>query len=404
VIFAPPDRQAAQPPELSLMKPDHRPSVLLTEDNALIGFDLRDALERAGYRVLGPVATAAEAVSLLDRETPALAVIDIMLKDGPCAGLARDLGQRGVPFLVHSGCRKDEPLAGEFQGVAWLSKPAMPQDVIALADELARVATVSRPEVPGPAPVAPIRLVHSDTGSGNPLIRKLESLTSLSDADRTVLARISAETRRVVPGTDLVREGDAPAGVFLVMGGIAYRHKLRANGARQIMAYLVPGDLCDLDVALLREMDHTITTFSACEVVRLAPETVVDLLENHRSIARALRLSQLVDEATLREWLVNVGRRSARERIAHLFCELFVRMRAAGVAGQDGYALPITQTDLADTTGLTAVHVNRTLRDLRREGLIELRSGRLTILNLPGLRATAEFRSNYLHLGDQAAA
>ncbi len=386
------------------MNLDQRPSVLLTEDDALIGFDLCDALERAGYRVLGPVTTAAEALSLLDRETPVLAVVDIMLKDGPCAGLARDLKQRGVPFLVHSGCRKDEPLAGEFQGVSWLSKPAMPEDVTALADELTRVAAVSETEVPSPQPVAPIRLVHSAAGSNNPLIRKLESLTSLSDADRTVLTRISAETQRVGPATDLVREGDAPVGVFLVMNGIAHRNKLRANGARQIMAYMVPGDVCDLDVALLREMDHTITTFSACEVVRLLPETVVDLLENHRSIARALRMSQLVDEATAREWLVNVGRRPARERIAHLFCELFVRMRVAGLAGQDGYALPITQVDLADTTGLTPVHVNRTLQDLRRAGLIELRNGRLTILNLPGLRATAEFRSNYLHLGDQAAA
>jgi CRP-like cAMP-binding protein/ActR/RegA family two-component response regulator len=367
----------------------HQPSVLLTEDDALIGFDLCDVLERAGYRVLGPVVTAAEALSLLDRETPVLAVIDIMLKDGPCAELARDLRERGVPFLVHSGCRKDEPLAGEFQGVTWLSKPAMPEDVLALVDEMAGVAAVSQPEVAGPEPVAPIQLVRSNAGSGNPLIRKLESLTSLSDADRTVLARISAETRRVGPGTDLVREGDAPVGVFLVMDGIAH---------------MVPGDLCDLDVALLREMDHTITTFSACEVVCLTPETVVDLLENHRSIARALRLSQLVDEATAREWLVNVGRRPARARIAHLFCELFVRMRVTGVAGQDGYTLPITQVDLADTTGLTSVHVNRTLQELRREGLIELKSGRLTILNLPGLRATAEFRSNYLHLENQAAA
>jgi CRP-like cAMP-binding protein len=386
------------------MNLDHRPSVLLTEDDALIGFDLCDALEGAGYRVLGPAVTAAEALSLLDRETPVLAVIDIMLEDGPCVELARDLRQRGVPFLVHSGCQKDEPLAGEFQGVTWLSKPAMPRDVIALANELTRVAPASQPKVPGSKPVAPIQLVRSNAGSGNPLIRKLESLTSLSDADRIVLARISAETRRVGPGTDLVREGDAPAGVFLVMDGIAHRNKLRANGARQIMAYMVPGDLCDLDVALLREMDHTITTFSACEVVCLTPETVMDLLENHRSIARALRLSQLVDEATAREWLVNVGRRPARARIAHLFCELFVRMRVAGVAGQDGYTLPITQVDLADTTGLTSVHVNRTLQELRREGLIELKSGRLTVLNLPGLRATAEFRSNYLHLENQAAA
>ncbi len=386
------------------MNLDQQPSVLLTEDDAMIGFDLGDALQHAGYRVLGPVATAAAALRLLEQERPTLAVIDIMLKDGPCAELARELRQRGIPFVVHSGCRKDEPLAGEFQDVPWLSKPAMPVDVLTLVDELSRSAAAPEPEVPSPEPVAPIRLVRSAGGIGNPLIRKLEGFTSLSDGDQALLARISAETRRVGPGTDLVREGDAPAGVFLVMDGIAYRHKLRANGARQIMAYLIPGDLCDLDVALLSEMDHSITTFSACEVVRLAPETVADLLAHHPRIARALRMSQLVDEATLREWLVNVGRRSAPERIAHLFCELFVRMRAAGVAEQDSYALPITQVDLADTTGLTSVHVNRTLRGLRREGLIELKKGRLTILNLPGLRTLAEFRSNYLHLGGRAAA
>jgi CRP-like cAMP-binding protein len=247
-------------------------------------------------------------------------------------------------------------------------------------------------------------LVQPASGHGNPLIRKLEGFATLSDVDRAVLARISTETRRVAPGTDLVREGDAPAGVFLVMAGIAYRHKLRANGTRQIMAYLTPGDVCDLDVALLSAMDHTITTFSTCEVVRLAPEMVAELLAHHPHIAQALRKSQLVDEATLREWLVNVGRRSAPERIAHLFCELFIRLQVVGLVEDDGYALPITQVDLADTTGLTPVHVNRTLQMLRREGLIAFKRGRVTILNLPRLRAMAEFRANYLHLGDRAAA
>lgn len=386
-----------------MMNLDHQPSVLLIEDDALIGFDLSDALQHAGYRVLGPLVTAAEAVSLLEQETPTLAVVDIMLKDGPCTELVRKLRQRGVPFLVHSGARQDEPLAGEFQGVPWLSKPAMLEDVVALLDELL-FPSGAVSELPRPEPVAPIRLVHSADGSGNPLIRKLEGFASLSDADRAMLARISADTRRVGPGTDLVREGDPPAGVFLVMGGIAYRHKLRANGARQIMAYLVPGDLCDLDVALLSRMDHTITTFSACEVVRLAPETVADLLENHPQIARALRKAQLVDEATLREWLVNVGRRSAPERLAHLFCELLVRLQAVGLAEQDSYRLPVTQLDLADTTGLTSVHVNRVLQDLRRNGLIELRKRRLWILDLPRLHALAEFRPDYLHLGAQSAA
>ena len=377
--------------------------VLLAEPDLITAADLSDALERAGYRVLGPVTTMAGALLLLEQDSPTLAIIDVVLKDGSCAELAQALRQQGVPFLVHSAARQEQHLDGEFQKVPWLEKPASSMDVVHLLNELVWLAPSPVTKTARARPASSLRVVHPSTSADNPLIRKLEGFTSLSDADKATLARISAETRHVAPGTDLVREGDAPAGVFLVMSGIACRHKLRANGARQIMAYLVPGDMCDFDVALLREMDHTITTFSACEVVRLAPETVANLMENHRPIARALRMAQLVDEATLREWLVNVGRRSARERLAHLFCELLVRLRVVGVAEQNSYALPVTQVDLADTTGLTSVHVNRSLRELRREGLIELSKGRLTILDLPQLKAMAEFRSNYLHLGDQAA-
>jgi CRP-like cAMP-binding protein len=287
-----------------------------------------------------------------------------------------------------------------FQGVPWLIKPALPEDVVILLDELA-----FQPPAPTPIVVAsPVRLVRATEDTSNPLVRKLASFSALSEADRAMLERISAEARIVGPHTDLVREGDKPDGVFLVMEGMACRHKHRGNGARQIMAYLLPGDLCDVDVALLNTMDHTISTLSACKVVRIAPETIAHILEHHPQIARALRMSTLVDEATLREWLLNVGRRSSAERIAHLFCELLVRLGAVGLAKENSYALPLTQADLADTTGMSTVHVNRTLQELRRQGLIELRNGYLKILNLPRLRAVGEFQANYLHLGDRAAA
>ena len=381
------------------------PVVLLTESDALIGADLSDALEKAGYRVLGPLDTMAEALRVLEQDKPSLAVIDVLLKDGRCSALVRELRQRGVPFLVHSSCRQDQRLAGDFVGAPWLSKPAMPWDVVATLDELSLSGQAPVSDAPDAAPVSPIRLVDQTAASArNPFVRKLEGFMFLSDADRAMLERISAETHIVPPHTNLVREGDKPDGVFLVMDGMACRHKHRANGQRQILAYLVPGDLCDLDVALLDEMDHTITTLSACKVVRLAPETVAHLLEHHPQIARALRKSTLVDEATLREWLVNVGCRSAIERIAHLFCELLLRLRAVGLASEDSYELPLTQVDLGNTTGLSNVHVNRTLQELRRQGLIELKGGRLRILNLPRLRTIAEFRPNYLHLGDRAAA
>ena len=238
----------------------------------------------------------------------------------------------------------------------------------------------------------------------NPLILKLESLAALSDDDRAVLERISAKPRLVPAGTDLIREGDKPDGVYLILDGIACRYKLRASGTRQIMAYLVPGDYCDLDVALLNAMDHAIGTLSACQVVRIDLATIQGLLQSHPGITRAMRLATLVDEATLREWLVNVGRRSAEERIAHLMCELRLRLRAVGRTEGDSYTFPVTQIDLADTTGQTPVHVNRILRSLRQQGLIELSRRQLQILDLPRLEALAEFRPNYLHLGGRDAA
>ncbi|ACK84206.1 helix-turn-helix domain-containing protein [Methylorubrum extorquens] len=384
-----------------MMSLDQQPSVLLTEEVPLVGMDLSDTLEQAGYRVLGPAATASQALSLLEQETPALAVIDIMLKDGPCTELARELRRRGVAFLVHSGCYQDEPLASEFLGVPWISKPAPPDDVVSVLGELLLTTASTRQDA---AAATPLRLVEQSTARGNPLIRKLERFAMLSEADRALLEQISASPRTVPAGTDLVREGDEPDGVFLVLSGFACRHKMRANGARQINAYLLPGDLCDLDVALLDEMDHTITTLSVCKVVLLAPEVIANLLSHHPQIARALRKSTLVDEATLREWLINIGRRSTIERLAHLFCEVLLRLRAVGLADETSYELPLTQVDLADTTGTTSIHVNRSLRELRQRGLIELEGGRLTILDYARLRALAEFRANYLHLRDRAAA
>ncbi|WP_267360042.1 MULTISPECIES: Crp/Fnr family transcriptional regulator [unclassified Methylobacterium] len=235
----------------------------------------------------------------------------------------------------------------------------------------------------------------------NPLLAKLSTYADLDVEDRMLLREVCADVRYVTANTDLISQGDAPEGVFLVLEGFACRYKLRQTGVRQIMAYLVPGDLGDLDVTLLDRMDHAIGTLSACTVARLAPETVQALLRRPK-LAAALRKSALVDEATAREWLVNVGRRSAPERIAHLFCELLGRLRVIGYTDGNSYMLPLTQVDLADTTGLTSVHINRSLQDMRKAGLIELRRRRLTILDLPGLVQLAEFDPSYLHLASGA--
>jgi len=383
---------------------DQSDVVLLAASDVITSMDLSEALDEASYRVLGPVDTTAEALRLLEQEPPALAVIDVQLKDGRCTQLIRELRARGVPFVIHSGARQDQRLNGDVRGAPWFTKPAFSWDVIAALDELSLSGAAPAREEPGPEDAPLLRRVQSTDGTPNPLVRKLERFTALSATDRAVLESLSAETRTVAPYTDLVREGDAPEGVFLVMEGVACRHKHRASGHRQIMAYLLPGDLCDLDVALLKTMDHTITTLSACRVVHLVPQTLADLLEHHPAIARGLRMSTLVDEATLREWLMNVGGRSTQERIAHLFCELLVRWQAIGLTGGNSYPLPLTQADIADTTGLSTVHVNRTLQALQHQGLIDLEGGQLAILDLPRLKALGEFRANYLHLENRIAA
>lgn len=241
-------------------------------------------------------------------------------------------------------------------------------------------------------------LMPPATAAGvNPVIAKLDGLAPLGAADRALLRAVTAERRLVAPASDLIRQGEPTDAAFVVLDGFACRYKLRKTGMRQITAYLVPGDICGLGAAALAWSDHAVGTLAPCRVARIGPEMIGPLLERP-SIAAALRLSRLVEAAIAREWLVSIGRRSAPERLAHLFCELLVRLQAVGLVGADGYAMPVTQIDLADTTGLTSVHVNRSLQDMRKEGLIELRKRRLRILDLPRLRTLAEFDPAYLHL------
>lgn len=234
--------------------------------------------------------------------------------------------------------------------------------------------------------------------STNPLVRKAEAFVSLHEGARIAMEVISGPVTDIAAHSDLVREGDKPRGVLMILNGMAYRYKKRTGGARQITAYLVPGDMGDLDVALLERMDHGIATFSACKVAWIKPETLSGIRQSHPVIDRALRIGTLVDEAILQEWIMNIGCRSAIERLAHLFCELLMRLQVVGRAFGNSYALPVSQAELADTTGLSNVHVNRSLQELRRRGLIRLSGKVLTVFDFPALKALAEFRPGYLHL------
>ncbi|MDR7039851.1 CRP-like cAMP-binding protein [Methylobacterium sp. BE186] len=234
--------------------------------------------------------------------------------------------------------------------------------------------------------------------ASNPLILKLERGAVLSDTDRATLEELCTRTRDVEARQDLIREGERPEVVHLVMSGLACRYKVLPDGKRQILAFLIPGDFCDLHVAILGLMDHSICTLSRCTMVAISSESIAELTLNHPRITRALWWATLVDEGILREWLTGMGQRSSEAQTAHLFCELLVRLQAVGLAAPNSCYLPLTQNELADALGISDVHMNRTLQQLRADGLIVLSKSILTVPDVARLQAFAHFNPNYLHL------
>lgn len=237
-----------------------------------------------------------------------------------------------------------------------------------------------------------------------PLQLHLEAFTKLSQHDRAMIDRlIKKNVREASPRRDLVREGEKPRAVNVILEGWACRYKQLPDGRRQVVAFFLPGDLCDANVFILREMDHSIGAITKVRYAEIAPSEFEDLMSQSPRVTQALWWHELVTAAVQREWTTNVGQRSAFERIAHLLCELFVRLRQVGLIDGDSCEFPLTQTDIADATGLTSVHVNRTVQELRREGLIELSGKRLTIPDLKALMSVSMFNPNYLHLDHEGA-
>jgi CRP-like cAMP-binding protein len=232
----------------------------------------------------------------------------------------------------------------------------------------------------------------------NPLLRKLGNFTALSEEESKAVDDCCQDIREVAAREDVISQGDRTGGVKLLLEGFACRYKVLEDGRRQIVAYFVPGDLCDLRVFILKRMDHSIGALVASKVATISPENVLRLTHSYPTLTRALWWSTLVEEAIAREWIVNVGQRNALERMAHLFCELLYRFRAVGLNQGMSCTLPLTQVELAETLGLSAVHVNRTLQELRRKKLITLENGTLTIQDLDALKEISFFNPDYLHL------
>ncbi|NUQ18633.1 MAG: Crp/Fnr family transcriptional regulator [Sphingomonas sp.] len=227
---------------------------------------------------------------------------------------------------------------------------------------------------------------------------KLEAFTRLSADDKSALAQVTGNVRTVDARRDLVSEGDEPRFVHLVLDGWGCRYKTLPDGKRQIVSFFLPGDFCDLNVYILQSMDHSVGAITRMKVAAITPDEMNSLMNSRPRITQALWWEDLVSAAVQREWTLNLGQRDAYERIAHLLVELYLRLRAVGRAQHGRCDFPLTQNDLAEATGLTAVHVNRTLQELRRNGLIELDRKQLHILDLDRLMDVAMFNPNYLHL------
>jgi CRP-like cAMP-binding protein len=241
----------------------------------------------------------------------------------------------------------------------------------------------------------------------NPLIRKLESIINLSEEERGAVASLPMQVTTLRTDQDIVREGDRPSRCCVMLDGFSCSFKITVEGKRQILAFHIAGDIPDLQSLHLRVLDNSLGTISPCRLGFIQHEPLLHLCERYPRITGALWRGTLVEAAVFREWMTSIGRREAFSRIAHLFCEIMVRMRAVGLARDHVCNVPITQTEIGDALGLTTVHVNRTLKTIREGGLATLSDGVLRVLDWEALKTVGEFDPTYLHLRteeDQAAA
>ena len=237
----------------------------------------------------------------------------------------------------------------------------------------------------------------------NSLALKLENYLPLAAPEREFLDALVSRTRHYGPREDIVREGEPARLMRIMISGWAYRYKQLPDGRRQTLCFFLPGDICDLHIGLLEVMDHSLATITSAIVAEIEDDQFEIMIGRFEGLKRAFRWESLVNMAIQREWALNLGQRSAFERIAHLICELYARLEAAGLAGNGVLEFPLIQTDLADASGISAVHVNRTLKELRVADLIKLDGKKLMIPDRARLEGVAAFDPKYLHLARHEA-
>lgn len=235
----------------------------------------------------------------------------------------------------------------------------------------------------------------------SPLYRLLDELKRhrpLDDDDSRAILDLPYRLRRLDAATYLVREGAVPRQCSVLVDGFAFRQKVTGDGARQIIAVCIPGDAVDLQNMFLDVADHAVQMLVRGTVADVQREDLQKLVLTRPMVGAAIIQLTLVEASILREWVVNVGRRDARERVAHLLCEFAVRLEYRGIATPGGFELPMTQEQLADATGLTPVHVNRVLKALEADGLISRKRRHIYYPDWRALQVEGDFSRQYLHL------
>jgi CRP-like cAMP-binding protein len=243
--------------------------------------------------------------------------------------------------------------------------------------------------------------MHQNISSLQPLLREIGLHAKLSDDDRRAILGLPHRIRTLDAGSYIIREGEEPKHCCLLIDGFAIRQKLTGTGARQILALCIPGDAVDLQNSFLDISDHGVQMLTRGTVADIPRPDLQRLVVSRPAVAEGVIQLTLIEASILREWVVNVGRRDARERIAHVLCEFAVRLEARGLVDHGSFELPMTQEQLADVTGLTPVHVNRVLKGLEADGLISRSRRLIKFADWRALQEAGDFSRRYLHVNDQ---
>ena len=240
-------------------------------------------------------------------------------------------------------------------------------------------------------------MTANDNDAFAQVIRKLDRLARLDQADRDAIRALPFQIKSASANHYLVREGDVAAECCILLKGYACRHKTTSSGGRQIVSFHMAGDILDLQHLLLTRADHNVQTITEVTVAWVPTADIKQLVQQRPTVAEALWRDTLIDASVFREWVLNVGRRDAKARIAHMLCEFAARREAAGLGSPERFELPMTQEQIGDATGMTSVHVNRMLHELGHEGVIVRHQREVQIIDWARMRRIADFDPAYLH-------